>query len=145
MCTVCGCGTATLAGAGPAPHHPHGHDHHRHAHDDPADRGKSWYRTAKGRLVLLTGALLVVAWAFELLAPAGFGTWAMQQQFKWVSAHHFAIIRNQGIQGLFQIWRAEAWLAHMHHITHHDWRNELQWRWNQAGLPTGLKSRRQES
>ena len=47
-----------------------------HSHDDPADRGKSWYQTAKGRLVILTGTLLAVAWAFELLTSAEFGYWA---------------------------------------------------------------------
>ncbi|KFI28410.1 ATPase [Haematobacter massiliensis] len=55
-----------------------GHDaaEHVHSHDDPADRGKSWYQTAKGRLVILTGTLLAVAWAFELLTSAEFGYWA---------------------------------------------------------------------
>jgi len=63
-----------------------GHDHgpkagstdpgHGHAHDDPADRGKPWYRTAKGRLVILTGALLALAWVFELLTSANYGYWA---------------------------------------------------------------------
>ncbi|CAM3191343.1 Cd2+/Zn2+-exporting ATPase [Paracoccus aminovorans] len=73
----CGGGTCTGGSDHAAgPEDAKGHDHHRHSHDDPADRGKSWYRTAKGRLVLLTGALLVVAWAFEFLAPTGFGAWA---------------------------------------------------------------------
>ncbi len=54
-----------------APEHP---DHgtagaHGHAHDDPADRGKRWYETGKGRLVLFTGLLLAVAWVAELIAP----------------------------------------------------------------------------
>ncbi|WP_181180989.1 cation transporter, partial [Paracoccus sp. FO-3] len=51
-----------------------GHDHA--GHDDPAERDKSWYRTAKGRLVILTGVLLAAAWAFELLTTAEWGTWA---------------------------------------------------------------------
>ncbi|MTH34750.1 cadmium-translocating P-type ATPase [Paracoccus limosus] len=63
--------------------HEHDHDHgdHDHAasghvHDDPAERGLPWYRTAKGRLVIVTGTLLVLAWAFELLTSARFGYWA---------------------------------------------------------------------
>ncbi|MDR5652793.1 heavy metal translocating P-type ATPase [Ruixingdingia sedimenti] len=53
-----------------------GHGAPGHVHDDPADRGKAWYRTAKGRLVILTGVLLAAAWAFELSAPEGTGHWA---------------------------------------------------------------------
>ncbi|MBX3597495.1 MAG: cadmium-translocating P-type ATPase [Rhizobiaceae bacterium] len=61
--------------------HEHGHEHasggtEKHSHDDPADRDKSWYQTAKGRLVVLTGALLVLAWGIELLTPKGVGRWA---------------------------------------------------------------------
>ena len=63
--------------------HDHGHDHtpapdsgHGHSHDDPAERGLPWYRTAKGRLVILTGALLALAWAVELLTSARLGYWA---------------------------------------------------------------------
>ncbi|MCM2502369.1 cadmium-translocating P-type ATPase [Aureimonas altamirensis] len=65
--------------------HRHDHDHDRkaeaaahggHVHDDPADRGKRWFQTAKGRLVLLTGALLACAWAFEMLTGARYGYWA---------------------------------------------------------------------
>ncbi|MFH5776306.1 heavy metal translocating P-type ATPase [Paracoccus sp. NGMCC 1.201697] len=62
--------------------HDHDHDHpsagagHGHMHDDPLDRGKPWYRTGKGRLVLLTGALLVLAWAFEIATTARIGAWA---------------------------------------------------------------------
>ncbi|MCB5409006.1 heavy metal translocating P-type ATPase [Pseudogemmobacter faecipullorum] len=44
-----------------------GHGAPGHVHDDPADRGKAWYQTGKGRLVLLTGILLAVAWGAELL------------------------------------------------------------------------------
>lgn len=60
----------------------HGHDGHdghgaaSHSHDDPADRGKPWFRTAKGGLVILTGLLLAVAWIFELLTSAETGYWA---------------------------------------------------------------------
>ncbi|NGM46323.1 cadmium-translocating P-type ATPase [Rhodobacter sp. SGA-6-6] len=53
-----------------------GHGTPGHVHDDPADRGKPWYRTGKGRLVILTGALLALAWAFELLTSAELGYWA---------------------------------------------------------------------
>ena len=53
-----------------------GHGEAGHVHDDPADRGKSWYETSKGRLVILTGALLVVAWGFKLLTSASVGYWA---------------------------------------------------------------------
>ena len=53
-----------------------GHGAPGHIHDDPADRGKRWYQTGKGRLVVLTGALLAVATAFELLTSAEIGYWA---------------------------------------------------------------------
>ncbi|VDC31245.1 heavy metal translocating P-type ATPase [Pseudogemmobacter humi] len=62
---------AAGAGSGDA-----GHGTPGHIHDDPADRGKPWYRTGKGRLVILTAALLALAWVFELLTPAGYGYWA---------------------------------------------------------------------
>lgn len=45
-------------------------------HDGPTDRGRSWYQTAKGRLVILTGALLALAWGVELLTSAEVGRWA---------------------------------------------------------------------
>lgn len=62
----------------------HDHDHgrssgalpHDHSHDDPADRGKPWYQTAKGRLVVLTGGLLVLAWIIEVVASERIGAWA---------------------------------------------------------------------
>ena len=47
-----------------------------HSHDNPAERGKPWFQTAKGRLVILTGLLLAVAWIFELLTSAEAGYWA---------------------------------------------------------------------
>lgn len=64
----------------PSPHD--GHDTsatstpHYHNHDDPEDRGKPWYQTGKGRLVLLTGGLLVAAWVIELAASERIGAWA---------------------------------------------------------------------
>ena len=54
---------------------PHDHDHdHDHTHDDPADRGKSWWRTGKGRLVIGSGALLGAAYAVTLAVPE-VGAW----------------------------------------------------------------------
>ncbi|WP_149143119.1 heavy metal translocating P-type ATPase [Gemmobacter caeruleus] len=52
-----------------------GHDSLGHVHDEPADRGKHWYQTAKGRLVIVTGLLLGAAWVVETLAPE-IGRWA---------------------------------------------------------------------
>jgi Cd2+/Zn2+-exporting ATPase len=46
-----------------------------HVHDDPADRGKRWYQTAKGKLVIFTALLLGAAWVIEYLAPE-IGKWA---------------------------------------------------------------------
>lgn len=58
--------------------HAAGHSHsHTHSHgSDLEDEGRAWYRTAKGRLVLLSGAVLALAWGVELVGPAGLGTWA---------------------------------------------------------------------
>ncbi|WP_428697200.1 heavy metal translocating P-type ATPase [Stappia sp.] len=57
--------------------HKHGDSHsHAHDHDDPSERGQSWWRTGKGRLVILTGALLAAAWATELLVSPGISRWA---------------------------------------------------------------------
>lgn len=66
-----------------------GHDHHPkaradesghgspgHVHNDPADRGKRWYQTAKGRLVIFTALLLGAAWGVEYLFPGPVGYWA---------------------------------------------------------------------
>lgn len=50
--------------------HEHGHDHN-HA---PAPAG-TWYRGNRGRLVILTGALLALAWLARLLLP-GVAGWA---------------------------------------------------------------------
>jgi len=38
-----------------------------------AGTGQAWHRTRKGRLVVLTGLLLALAWAFDLLMPAWAG------------------------------------------------------------------------
>ncbi len=65
------------AAGGGAAHHGHDHDGHAHAHA-PAGPGPAprWFATAQGRLVLLTGALLVLAWLVEWLAPGRLGFWA---------------------------------------------------------------------
>ncbi|MES2143491.1 MAG: heavy metal translocating P-type ATPase [Pseudomonadota bacterium] len=52
-----------------------GHGSPGHVHDDPADRGKRWYQTGKGRLVILTGLIVGVASIIEYLTP-GLGRWA---------------------------------------------------------------------
>ena len=52
-----------------------GHGSPGHVHDDPADRGKAWYRTGKGQLVVFTALLLAAAWSVELIAPQ-IGSWA---------------------------------------------------------------------
>ncbi|MGA0539660.1 heavy metal translocating P-type ATPase [Neotabrizicola sp. VNH66] len=64
-------GAAQKAGGGDS-----GHGSPGHVHDDPADRGKSWYRTKKGQLVIFTGILLAAAWVFELLTSTEWGYWA---------------------------------------------------------------------
>jgi Cd2+/Zn2+-exporting ATPase len=53
-----------------------GHGAPGHVHYEPADRGKRWYETGKGRLVLLTGGLLAVAWIIEFFLSAEIGSWA---------------------------------------------------------------------
>jgi Cd2+/Zn2+-exporting ATPase len=52
-----------------------GHGSPGHVHDDPVDRGKRWYQTAKGKLVIFTALLLGAAWVIEYLAPE-IGKWA---------------------------------------------------------------------
>ncbi|TKA98417.1 cadmium-translocating P-type ATPase [Cereibacter changlensis] len=52
-----------------------GHGSPGHVHDDPADRGKRWYQTAKGKLVIFTALLLGAACVIEYLAPE-IGKWA---------------------------------------------------------------------
>ncbi|MFZ2871807.1 heavy metal translocating P-type ATPase, partial [Zavarzinia sp.] len=67
--------------AGHQAHGDHGHDHHDHdhghdhAHDDPADAGKAWWRTAKGRLVIGAGILLLAAMLVDHFAPT-YGSYA---------------------------------------------------------------------
>ena len=51
-----------------------GHGSPGHVHDDPADRGKRWYETSKGKLVIFTAFLLGLAWIAELLVPT-VGQW----------------------------------------------------------------------
>ncbi len=53
-----------------------GHGSAGHVHDSPVDRGKRWYQTAKGMLVIFTGILLGVAWGIELLTSSQIGYWA---------------------------------------------------------------------
>jgi len=53
-----------------------GHGSPGHVHDDPADRGKRWFETGKGRLVIGTGLLLAAAWAVKLLASEDIANWA---------------------------------------------------------------------
>ncbi|WP_050525337.1 heavy metal translocating P-type ATPase [Pseudorhodobacter aquimaris] len=60
----------------PKPSPDAGHGSAGHVHDDPADRGKRWYQTSKGQLVIVTGILLVVAWGIELLTSSEIGYWA---------------------------------------------------------------------
>ena len=50
------------------------HHHHDHNHATPAP-GERWYQSSKGRLVILTGTLLALAWLANLL-NAGLGHWA---------------------------------------------------------------------
>lgn len=49
-----------------------GHGSPGHVHDDPADRGKPWYRARKGRLVIFTGLLLALAWIFKLVTTGDY-------------------------------------------------------------------------
>ena len=58
-----------------APQDDSGHGSPGHVHDDPADRGKRWHQTAKGRLVIFTGLLLGAAWIVGSLVPEA-GRWA---------------------------------------------------------------------
>jgi len=53
-----------------------GHGAPGHLHDDPADKGKAWFQTGKGRLVIGTGLLLAAAWVVKLLASEGIANWA---------------------------------------------------------------------
>ncbi|WP_112310455.1 heavy metal translocating P-type ATPase [Pseudogemmobacter bohemicus] len=53
-----------------------GHGSPGHVHGTPAARGKAWYQTRKGQLVIFTGLLLGLAWIFELLTSTEWGYWA---------------------------------------------------------------------
>lgn len=64
-------------GSGPAKSdRDEGHGSPGHVHDNPADRGKHWYQTSKGKLVIFTAVLLGFAWGVELLFPGPMGSWA---------------------------------------------------------------------
>ncbi|MBZ9714977.1 heavy metal translocating P-type ATPase [Deinococcus multiflagellatus] len=56
------------AAAGDHAGHPHGHSHDHGHHVTPA--GTPWYRTGQGRLVVLSGTLLLLAWLFGRFEPA---------------------------------------------------------------------------
>ncbi len=45
-----------------------------HVHETTSD-GVSWWRTGKGRLVLLTGTLLAAAWALKFAVNEQVATW----------------------------------------------------------------------
>lgn len=67
----------TMANVTPAPvDSEDGHGAPGHIHNDPADRGKRWFETGKGRLVIGTGLLLCAAWAVKLLASEDIANWA---------------------------------------------------------------------
>ena len=67
-------GLKTSCCGGHGPDHDHrGHDHAPTPLDQPSPR---WFQTAKGHLVLTTGALLALASAVELLTSARIGYWA---------------------------------------------------------------------
>lgn len=54
-----------------------GHGSASHVHGTSAtDRGKSWYQTSKGRLVIFTALLLAAAWGLKLLVSEEIGAWA---------------------------------------------------------------------
>lgn len=72
-------GGAADGDAADAGHPGAGHAHeagHDHSHNDPAESGKSWYQTARGRLVIGSGVLLALAWAVEMIASPAIGKWA---------------------------------------------------------------------
>lgn len=54
---------------------PENHGSHGHSHGDDEAHGTAWYASAKGRLVILTGILLVLAWIFELTVGTEIGKW----------------------------------------------------------------------
>lgn len=48
---------------------------HIEGDDDAEEEGTPWYRTGKGRLVLITGTLLVFAWCISFVLPANLKVW----------------------------------------------------------------------
>jgi len=53
------------------PEHDHSHEGHGHRHDHGTEEGDlAWWQSRKGRLVILTGAVYLVAFAGKLLFPA---------------------------------------------------------------------------
>ena len=53
--------------------HAHGHSH-SHSHGGPGGAGH-WYQGAHGRLLIVTGLLLLLAWGFSALTSAAVGFW----------------------------------------------------------------------
>lgn len=51
------------------------HNSQRHSHTHNDETSPMWYESAKGRLVILTGLLLAVAWVFELTVNAEIARW----------------------------------------------------------------------
>ncbi|WP_211100723.1 heavy metal translocating P-type ATPase [Acuticoccus sediminis] len=47
-----------------------------HVNADEPETGRPWWRTDKGHLMLMTGALLAAAWVIELVAPPDFARFA---------------------------------------------------------------------
>lgn len=55
----------------------HGHGSAGHVHGtSKEDRGKRWFQTAKGKLVVFTAALLGLAWILKFAASETVGNWA---------------------------------------------------------------------
>ncbi|WP_367717962.1 heavy metal translocating P-type ATPase [Nitratireductor sp. GISD-1A_MAKvit] len=78
-CAAGGEGACCASGGqnGPAPQLGSGPRHATAASSHGAgDASVHWYGTAKGRLVILTGLLLVAAWGAEFLLPGALGSWA---------------------------------------------------------------------
>jgi Cd2+/Zn2+-exporting ATPase len=50
-----------------------GHDHH-HSHIDPADEGKAWWQTGKGRLVMIASVLIAISYGMKSWMPQ-YGQW----------------------------------------------------------------------
>ncbi len=46
-----------------------GHGEAGHDHYDPSNEGKAWYNTKQGRLVVISGILLILAYGFGFLEP----------------------------------------------------------------------------